>query len=55
MGISDANRAGVYCGSGITAAVVVAARSAGRHPALFPRFLVAVGSDPARPSLPDRD
>lgn len=49
-GISDATGAGVYCGSGITAAVVVAAlAAAGRHPALFPGSWSQWSSDPAHP------
>ena len=43
-GISDATGAGVYCGSGITAARggSRALAAAGRHPALFPGSVVAV-------------
>ena len=49
-GISDATGAGVYCGSGITAAVVVAAlAAAGRHPAQFPDSWSQWSSDPAHP------
>ena len=49
-GISDATGAGVYCGSGITAAVVVAAlTAAGRHASLFPGSWSQWSSDPGRP------
>ena len=49
-GISDATGAGVYCGSGITAAVVVAAlAAAGRHPALFPGSWSQWSSEPDCP------
>ena len=49
-GIDDGGATGVYCGSGVTAAIVLAAMaSTGVSAALFPGSWSEWSSDPARP------